>query len=278
MLGLWVALLVATLAATREIWIDIFSIASVDEEQSHILLVLIVAPWMAWVRRSRLRKLQPTGTLFGPVIMALGWAMSYFGFYYSTQSAWHAGAVVCLVGVLVAGFGINTLLRLFPAFAVLVFLIPVPGTLRQMISGPLQTVTASATQIVLETFGVPIERSTNLLSINGHDVAVAEACNGMRMVLALVLVSYAFAFSMPLKNYARALVLIGSPIAALLCNVIRLVPTVLLYGYAPQSWADMFHDVSGWLMVPVAFGVLLALSSVLRWALIPVTRFTLAYQ
>ena len=278
MLSLWVVLVLLTILTTREIWADIFAIGMGDEEQSHILLVTVVAPWMAWVRRSRLRHLNPTGTLFGPAIMLLGWGMSYYGFHHTTQSAWHAGAVVCLVGAIVSGFGINTLLRLFPAFAVLAFLIPVPGTIRHMISGPLQTATAYSTQIVLETIGIPIDRSTNLLSINGRDVAVAEACNGMRMVLALVLVSYAFAFSIPLKNYARALVLIGSPLAALLCNVIRLVPTVLLYGYSTTDVADFFHDVSGWLMVPIAFGLLLALSSVLRWALIPVTRFTLAYQ
>jgi exosortase/archaeosortase family protein len=100
----------------------------------------------------------------------------------------------------------------------------------------------------------------------------------MRMVLALVLVSYAFAFSLPLRLLARLLVLIASPAAALACNVIRLVPTVLLYGYSQQSWADSFHDVSGWLMVPLAFFILLGITSLLRWALIPVTRFTLAYQ
>jgi exosortase/archaeosortase family protein len=131
---------------------------------------------------------------------------------------------------------------------------------------------------VLETFGVPIERSMNLLTINGQDVAVAEACNGMRMVLALILVSYAFAFSIPLRWYARTLVLVMSPVAALGCNVIRLLPTVVLYGYADESLADSFHDISGWLMVPLAFCALLGLFALLRWALIPVTRFTLAYQ
>ena len=38
---------------------------------------------------------------------------------------------------------------------------------------------------------------------------MAEACNGMRMVFALVLVSYAFAYSMPLRNTVRILVLIA---------------------------------------------------------------------
>jgi exosortase len=233
---------------------------------------------MAWIRRGRLRRLRPSGTLVGPAIMLLGWLMSWFGYNHAVQTFWHAGAVIALIGAAVTGLGLNTLLKLFPAFAVLAFLVPVPGAVRQAISGPLQTASAYWTQVVLETFGVPVERSVNLLIINNQEVAVAEACNGMRMVLALILVSFAFAFSMPLRPYARALVLIGSPIAALFCNVLRLLPTVLLYGYADEALADWFHSISGWLMVPLAFGVLLSLTAVLRWAMIPVTKFNLAYQ
>lgn len=278
LLGLWIVLIAAVLFLTRESWRDIIGIAMSDEEQSHILLVPIVAAWMAWIRRLRLRRLRPSGTLVGPVLIAIGWGMSYIGFYHAVQSAWHAGAIVMLVGALITGLGVNTLLKLFPAFAVLVFAVPLPGVLRHMIAGPLQTASASVTQVILETFGVPIERSMNLLTINGHDVAVAEACNGMRMVLALILVSYAFAFSIPLRWYARALVLLLSPLAALGCNVVRLLPTVMLFGYADHTLADSFHDISGWLMVPLAFCALLAVFALLRWALIPVTRFTLAYQ
>jgi exosortase len=212
------------------------------------------------------------------MIMLAGWGLSFIGYYSAFQSLWHGGAVVALAGALVSGLGANAMLRFFPAFAVLVFIVPVPGTIRHALSGPMQTSAAAATQAVLETVGVPIERSTNLLTINGHDVAVAEACNGMRMVLALILVSYAFAFSLPLRGWVRVLILLTSPLAAILCNIIRLVPTVLLYGYAPQDVADRFHDASGWLMLPIAFMLLLGLTSLLRWALVPVTRFTLAYQ
>lgn len=278
LLGLWVLLLAAVIWLTRDAWADIIGIAVSDEEQSHILLVPIVAGWMAWIRRLRLRHLRPSGTLVGPATILIGWAMSYIGFYYAVQSAWHAGAIVMLVGGLITGLGLNTLFKLFPAFAVLVFAVPVPGSIRHMIAGPLQTASAAVTQVILETFGAPIERTGNLLTINGHEVAVAEACNGMRMVLALVLVSYAFAFSIPLRWYARAMVLIMSPLAALGCNVFRLLPTVVLYGYADEGVANSFHDVSGWLMVPLAFCALLGLFALLRWALIPVTRFTLAYQ
>jgi exosortase len=278
MLVLWIGLLVFSGWTMRDAWADIIGIVRNDEEQSHVILVPIVAIWMAWIRRGRLRRLRPTGTLVGPVIMAVGWLMSWFGYHHAVQSCWHAGAVVVMIGAAIVGLGVNTLFKLFPAFVVLAFAVPVPGAVRQAISGPLQTASAWATQIVLETFGVPLERSMNLLTLNGHDIAVAEACNGMRMVLALILVSFAFAFSMPLKMYARVLVLLASPLAALLCNIIRLVPTVLLYGYASKSTADAFHDISGWLMVPLAFAVLLGVTAVMRWAMIPVAKFNLAYQ
>lgn len=266
------------IGATWASWVDIYNFAARDEEASHIFLVPIVAAWMAWVRQARIRYCAPRGQYIGPVIFGVGWAMYVIGMNGTIQALWHLGAVVVVLGCVLSVLGRNVLFRFLPAFAVLVFLVPVPGTIRQQISQPLQTATAAGTQAMLETLGVPIERSGNVLSVNGASVAVAEACNGMRMVFALILVSYAFAFSMPLRNSVRALVLIASPLAAIACNVVRLIPTVWLYGYSTTRIADAFHDVSGWLMLPIAFFILLGVVRLLRWALIPVAKFNLAYH
>lgn len=268
-IGFWV---------TRTAWADILFIASKDEEASHIFLVPFVAAWMVWARRSRLRFCTPSGTIVGPLIVALGWAASVIGYNHAMQSIWHAGAIAVVVGCILSVLGKNVLFRFLPAFVVLVFLVPVPSSVRQAIAVPLQTATAVVTQALLETVGVPIERSANMLTINGHNVTVAEACNGMRMVFALVLVSYAFAYSMPLREPVRLLVLAASPLAAIVCNVVRLIPTVWLYGYTHHEMATKFHDFSGWVMLPVAFFMLLGIMRLLRWALVPVSKFNLAYQ
>lgn len=268
----------AGLALTWDAWSDMFVIAWNDQEQSHVFLAPIVAVWMFSVRRARLRTCPPTGQGIGPVILVVGWVLSSIGYNNAVQSFWHGGAVLVVLGCLLTAVGKNVLFRFFPAFAVLVFLVPIPGIIRESISQPLQSATAAATQAIMETLGIPVERLGNLLSINGHEVAVAEACNGMRMVFALVLVSFAFAFGMPLRNWVRALVLAASPVAALACNVLRLIPTVLLYGYRSQEVAEGFHDISGWLMLPLAFGLLMGVLHAVRWALIPVNRYNLAYQ
>jgi exosortase/archaeosortase family protein len=98
------------------------------------------------------------------------------------------------------------------------------------------------------------------------------------MVFALVLVSYTFAYGMPLREPVRWIVLACSPVAAIACNVVRLVATVWLYGYGSPELADKFHDVSGWLMLPFAFLLLMLVIKALRWALVPVGQFNLAYQ
>jgi hypothetical protein len=50
-------------------------------------------------------------------------------------------------------------------------------------------------------------KSGNVLIINGERVGVGEACNGMRLVFALALVVYAFAFGTPLKPATRLILL-----------------------------------------------------------------------
>lgn len=278
---LWIGgALLALLAgiATRDAWSDIYMIASGDEESSHIFLVPVVALWMAWLRRTRLRHLAPRPSPLGPVVVLAGWAGMLVGYNFALQSLWHGGALLTVLGAFISVAGHSVVLRLLPAFAVLLFVIPVPGFVRQAIALPLQTATAAATQTVFDVAGIPVERMGNLLVVNGVEVAVAEACNGMRMVFALALVAYAFAFSMPLRNWVRLLILVASPVVAIVCNVIRLAPTVWLYGHAERSTADVFHDLSGWAMLPVAFFLLLGIIRALSWALIPVNRFNLAYQ
>lgn len=271
-------LAVIGLLVTFDVWADIALIAFRDEESSHIFLVPIIAAWLVWIRRSRMRYCRAGSSMIGPAMIAMGWIIYSLGYYNAIQAFWHGGGVLVVVGCVVTILGRDILLRFFPVFIVLVFLVPVPGMARQELALPLQTATAMATQFVFDFLNADVERIGNVLSINGVNVAIAEACNGMRMVFALVLVSFAFAFGTPLRMYVRVLILVASPVSAIVCNVIRLVPTIWLYGYYPAGVADNFHDISGWLMLPVAFMALLTIIRLLRWALIPVSHYTLAYD
>jgi len=275
-----VVLVAASIFATLTQWLDITNIAMKDEESSHIFLVIPIAVWLVWIRRIRFRRCPPRASWVGPLIITAGYVLARVSMSESVQfqAGLHGGAVLMLIGAITTVVGMQVIANFIPAVLLLGLLVPIPGNLRLAIAGPLQNATARVTTTVLETMGFYVERSGNLVNINDMPIAVAEACNGMRMVFALVLVSYAFAFTVPLRNSVRLMVLVLSPVAAIICNVLRLVPTVLLYGYAPTEYADDFHDIAGWLMLPVAFLMLVGITRALRWALVPTYRFTLATQ
>ncbi len=269
--------------ATIGAWMDMYNISAGDEENSHVFLVPVVVAWLVWVRRARFRYTRPVGLLIGPTIAAMGWAISSFGFHQAVQSFWHGGAVLVVVGCVLSVLGRQVFFRFLPAFIVLVFIVPVPGRIRVQIAQPLQEKTSFIAAEVMEVVGANVERSGNLLTVNGAPVNIVEACNGLRGVFGLFLISYAFSFGLPLRNWVRILVLLASPLAAIFCNVIRIVPTIWIYGRfrdadGTSPLGQSFHDYSGWVMLPVAFLILLGIIRVLRWAMIPVMRYTLASQ
>ena len=271
------AVVALALVATLPAWLDIARIAWLDEEASQVFLVPIVVAWLIWVRRGRFRYCLPRPTFLGPLCVAAGWLISSYGYRNALQSFWHAGAVFVVIGALLSVVGRDLLLRFAPAFVVLIFLVPIPGTIRQKIAIPMQNATARATQTAFDILGEQnVQRNGNQIVIKGHVVNVAEACNGMRMVFTLVLVSYAFAFGEPLRGYVRFLILAASPLSAIACNVIRMVPTIWLYGHASDKIADAFHGIAGWVMLGIAFLLLMAIIRLLKWALIPVSPYMLA--
>ncbi|MGH7213912.1 MAG: exosortase/archaeosortase family protein [Tepidisphaeraceae bacterium] len=277
------ALVLAALGigATFGAWQDIYAIAITDEEYSHIFIVPVIAVVLAWIRRMRIRHCRPTGTALGALMVAVGGASYVYGFNHGHDALWHGGAVLAVLGCVIAVLGKNVLFRFFPAVLVLLFMIPVPGMIRQQISLPLQAWTAQIAQALLQAFGVEnIELWGNTLRINDQLVTIAEACNGMRGLFALILVSYAFSFALPLRNSVRVIVLLCSPLAAIFCNVLRTLPTIWLYGQgkAWQEFANAFHNYAGWAMLPIAFLMLYGVIQLLKWAAVPVTRYPLASQ
>ncbi|MCI0675948.1 MAG: exosortase/archaeosortase family protein, partial [Phycisphaerales bacterium] len=206
------------------------------------------------------------------------WLMSWWGFESGTQIAWHAGALISLIGIVLSVTGPMPLRLFAPALGALLFLLPVPGEIRHRLALPLQELATTVTYSMLQVIGVEAVKNGNILVINGEQVAVGEACNGMRIVFALTLVVYTFAFGMPLKPGTRVTLLVFSPAIAVACNVLRLVPTSLLFGYGDVELATAFHDYAGWGMLPLAMLMLWALLRAIRWLEFPVTQLRLASQ
>ncbi len=257
-IGLWV---------TLDAWKDIFLLGTRDEESSHVLLAVPAALWLAWIRREYAAEARRTGMWLGPLMVAVGWFLFALGDVQLYQSVWHFGAILIVAGCIVSVFGREVFIRAWPAFAVLIFLIPVPAIVRAQIAPPMQTITAQMTAFLLQTMGEQVTLSGKVLIVNDVSVGIAEACNGIRMVFALALVCFFYAFSAALSTRNRLFIVLASPIVAITVNVVRLVPTVWLYGHTEMATAEAFHDFMGWAMMPIALAGLMGLHTIVSWAL-----------
>ena len=262
-----VAALLATAAVvlTWDAWKDVYRLGTSREEMGYVLLAPFVILWIAWVRAGEYRQRRQRGGWVGLLILAAGYLVFWYG-YVADPVLWRAGAVMLAAGGVIVALGSDVMFRFLPAFAATIFLVPVSPNGRYRLAEPLQTATASATQSLCDLLGIHVDRAGNLLTINGVDVTVAEACNGMRMILTLVLVCYAIAFALPLRAYVRFLLLAASPLVAIVANVVRLVPTVWLFGNASAETAETFHVVGGWVMTVVAFLFLMGFFRLLQRA------------
>ncbi len=269
-------LLALALYATRGAWLDVIEQATRDEEQTHILLALPVALWLGFLRRGRLHGFRPKPSPLGPALMLVGWGLSLFGFSRSFDFFWHIGAICVAVGAMVTMLGPRIIVVFMPSFVALLFLLPIPGRLRGPIAGELQDVSAVIAEFGLDLLGIEIFREGAALVVNGKEVLIAEACNGMRMVSALALIAFAFIFSVPMRNSVRLAILAISPVIALTVNVMRLIPTALMYGYSTEDAAALFHDISGWVVLLLALGMLWAFLSLLRWIEVPIAPYPIA--
>ena len=259
----------------REPLLDIVDRGLNDRNSAYVLFAPFAAIYLVWLRRTRLQFVRYKPSLWGPVVVILGLVMNAEGFNRDIIILWQAGVLVSIIGCLISMAGIGILRQFAPAFVAFFMVLPVPGGIRQKVAVPLQGFAAEFTSSILELLGVDFTRLGNQLVVNGHAIAVGETCNGMSMILALGLVVFVFVFSLPLRNSARVSLLILSPLIALVCNVLRLVPTSIMYGFSEPSIAESVYAFSAWIMIPLAVLMLIGVLKILRWLDVPITTWRL---
>jgi exosortase len=91
---------------------------------------------------------------------------------------------------------------------------------------------------------------------------VAEACSGMRLLMAFLALGVAMAYLHDRPRWQRAVLLLSTVPIAILCNIVRVTTTGFLYVLVdPQYTQGIYHDLLGLAMLPLALG----LYGVLAW-------------
>lgn len=244
-----------------------------DAEYSHGYLVPLFSAYLLWARRGILSQGPVQPSWWGLVVMAGGLLLRFAGTY--TYFDWLAAAafVPCLAGVFVLSGGWQALRWAWPALAFLLFMIPFPYRFEIALAQPLQRVATAASTYTIQTLGISAYADGNVIRLGAVQVGVVEACSGLSMLLIFFALSTAFIAVVKMPWPEQIVIIVSAIPIAIIANVIRITLTAILHKTAGAELANfVFHDLAGWLMMPLALGLLWLEMKLMAWIIIPSKR------
>jgi exosortase len=230
-----------------------------DARYSHGYLVPLFSLYLLWRGREQLGRdpLQPSW--WGLPLLAAGLIVRLLAGHFYLPWLASLSLLPCLAGLFLMVGGRPALRWSGAAIAFLVFMMPLPYQAEVALARPLQQVATLASTYSLQTLGFAAFAEGNVIRMGTVRIGVVEACSGLSMLTAFFALATAAALVLRRPWPERALLVASAVPIALVANVIRVTATGALHRTAGREVADLvFHDLAGWLMMPLALGLLWA--------------------
>lgn len=230
-----------------------------EPDYSHGFLVPLVAAYFVWERRKRLLAMPIHHSLAGIGLLGVGLVMLIIGSVGAELYLQRTSLIVVLAGLVLLILGRQSLHLLVFPITFLLFMVPLPAIVVDLVSFPLQMIAANTAAFCLYNFGIPVLQEGNVIILAGTKLEVAEACSGIRSLQALLALGTVYAyFSQHVRWKQWVLVLLSIPIA-IVANAVRVTGTGLLANYWGIEAAEGFyHTFAGLLLFAMAILLLLA--------------------
>ena len=230
---------------------------SQDSHYSHGFLVPAFSAWWLWNRRDRLPDLRPNW--MGLPLVVGGALVKIAGAYFFLEWLDFVSIVPVLWGVSLLIGGWPCLRWAWPALAFLVFMVPLPHRVEYALGSPLQKIATVTSTYALQTLGLPAVAEGYVILINESRIGIVEACNGMGMLFMFFAFTTAMVMVIQRGLVDRIVIFLSAVPIAVFANIVRITLTGYLQVTAGGKVADAFyHDMAGWLMMPLALALVWA--------------------
>lgn len=247
---------------------QMYTVWTEDSNNSHGLLIPFIVAYLVYeAAKSKKAALdnaiqkQKSGQMIGFGVLTL----SVFCFFiamltdiavfknFFTVSAFQ-GVVLFVFGWAMCRLFIFPLLFLF-------FMIPIPTTIYGAVALPMQLFATKVSVFFLRFTPLPVSAEGNIIRVGDEMLTVAEACSGLRSLMSFIIISLLFAYLGKIRFSKKAFMVILSVPVAIIGNILRIIALAFIaYLYGARTAVNAIHDVSGYVMFVIAFGVFLWLA------------------
>jgi len=245
------------------------------EDWGHAFVIPLISGYMLWQHREKI--VATTPQLFWPACVPffLGIQAYAYNLFNVHNHMLQGMSLILTLGSLVLWMLGPAMLRfLFLPIAYLVLMITVAEGIMLTVTFKLQLIASQGSWLILNLIGNPfgwfeveIDGNTLMMMTSDgqmHPMNVAEACSGMRMVVAFYALAVAVALMGSTHWWQRiALVLLAGPVAVFM-NMIRVTVLGLLMMVNPDLAAGDAHTVIGTLLLVPSLGLFLGMAWMLN--------------
>jgi exosortase len=249
-------LAILALAFAWAYWPTAVQLLSTWREQvdySHGFLVVPLALFFLWLRQDSLPAVVAPDLVTGGLLLLASVVVRCVGLRYSFDSLDGYSLILWVAAMVALLRGRATLAWALPAILFLLFMVPLPFRVEQLLSMQLQRVATAVSCFLLQCLGQPAfaERTTIVLGV--HELAVEQECSGLRMFVGTFALACAYLMVVRREVWEQVALLLAVVPIAIVANSLRIVVTGLLY----QAWGDTeavrrwSHDLAGLFMMPL---------------------------
>ena len=228
----------------------------VSRTYNHGFIVAPISAYLIWRKRDELRLMVPQ-PWFIPVVVAIPVSLVWLAAEALSVLELEQFAVMTLIQLLVlAVVGVRVVMTILFPLLYLYFLVP-SG---EFLVPKLQEFTTAFILVGLELVGIPAFSDGVIISIPNGVFEVAEACAGLRFLIASIAYGCLFAYMVYQDIWRRLVFVALSLLVPLFANGLRALGIVVIaHATDNRIAADIDHLVYGWVFFSV---VLLALTAV----------------
>ena len=225
---------------------------------SYIVLVPLFSAWLVWEVRHQVTAAPAAWWWPGLAVASAGVALRVTGAAAESLTLAAVSLPVTLAGLALVGLGPARFGAVAFPIGFLAFMTPLPDGAIPRLSLPLQWLAADVAAVGLAALDVPFQRDGLFIHLEAVTLHVSEACNGLRFLLAMIVLSVAFAGAVLTRTGPRLLLLVSGVVLALAANQVRVTGTaVLAHAWGVEAATGLFH---------VAWGKVVYLAALLPFA------------
>jgi exosortase D (VPLPA-CTERM-specific) len=241
----------------RDVIVNLVNIWLDDGNYSHGFLVPIAAGYFVWLKREELSRTPIKPFWPAAILVVLCSLMLLAGQLAIHRFTQHASLFLMMFSLILLVFGKRWLRVLFVPLLFLAFMFPLPQFLRRSITAPLQLLSSYISVNFLHLLNYPIYREGNILHLADTQLSVAEACSGLRSIVALTFSSSVIGYMIFTKKWKTIIpFLFAFPVAVLL-NWTRITGTVVLADqWGAEAALKFFHEFSGLIVILVSIVII----------------------